>query len=70
MGWAARRTPCVWHGDAAGDVVTSTNPGAGASATWTVESGTDPGNIVQDISCVLSPSTLCVAVDDSGNVLT
>jgi hypothetical protein len=60
---------CV-AGDGAGNFVTSTNPGAGASATWTVQSGTDPGNIIHDVSCVLSPSTLCVAVDDSGNVLT
>ena len=52
--------------DAAGDVVTSTNPSGGAAA-WTVAHVDTGSNNIFGISC---PSvSLCVAVDSAGNVL-
>jgi hypothetical protein len=51
--------------DRSGAVITSTDPGAGASA-WT-ETRVDGSNQLIDISC---PSVaLCVAVDNAGNVV-
>ena len=52
-----------------GDVVTSTDPDQGASATWTL-SDIDTANAVNSlsgVSCVTS--TFCLAVDANGNVL-
>jgi hypothetical protein len=61
--------------DTSGNVITSTNPAGGASA-WVTTSGVDPeppggnpdANSLETISC--PNTTLCVAADFSGNVLT
>ncbi|MHB8506347.1 MAG: Ig-like domain-containing protein, partial [Acidimicrobiales bacterium] len=51
--------------DASGNVVSSTNPPGGASA-WTA-ANVDGTNFLHGVSC---PSvSLCVAVDDAGNVI-
>ncbi len=56
---------CV-AGDVAGDVVTSTDPGAG-TPTWTAPRRIDGERQLSSVSC---PSTsLCVAVDEAGNAL-
>jgi hypothetical protein len=57
--------------DGAGDVLTSTDPGAGAGASWTVKNidgvGEDSENDLTGVSC--TSSSLCVAVDYGGDVL-
>jgi hypothetical protein len=53
--------------DQVGHVVTSTDPGAGVTASWT-EKLVDRAGQLMDVSCP-SPA-LCVAVDQSGYVLT
>jgi hypothetical protein len=53
-------------GDTAGNVITSTNPGAG-SPVWTPASVDGSTDVIVAVAC---PSTaLCVAVDDVGNVV-
>ncbi len=53
--------------DSDGNVLTSTDPGAGTQASWTATS-IDGGTGLTAVSC---PATsLCVAVDGSGNALT
>jgi hypothetical protein len=53
--------------DRDGNVVTSTDPGNSAAATWTVKN-IDANNELTGVSCV--SSALCVAVDYGGDVLT
>ena len=54
--------------DSSGNVVHSTDPTDGASATWTLVGGVDGTQFINAVSCV-SPS-LCEAVDDLGNAVT
>ncbi len=53
-------------GDNSGNLVTSTNPTQGASATWSVTS-VDGSNTLHSIAC--SSAALCVAGDAEGNVV-
>jgi hypothetical protein len=53
--------------DREGNVVTSTDPRAGAAASWTVKN-VDADNELTSVSC--PSASLCVAVDYGGNVLT
>jgi hypothetical protein len=52
--------------DNAGNVVTSTDPTAGANA-WSV-ANVDSPNVISEVACTVASA--CVAVDDMGNVLT
>ncbi len=59
---------CV-AGDAAGNIVTSTDPTAGASAWRTFRVDLKPGLAgITSVSC--SSATFCAAVDGAGNVMT
>jgi hypothetical protein len=53
--------------DAVGNVVTSTDPGAGEASAWT-SATVDGSNPLTGVSC--PTTTLCVAVDAAGNVVT
>lgn len=56
--------------DVSGNVVTSTNPGAGAKAAWRKKSLEHSGNgqFFNGLSC--ASTSLCLAVDQRGNVFT
>jgi hypothetical protein len=61
-------TLCVAGTTASGTVYVSTNPTAGAAATWTATSIAGAGPEIRSVSC---PTTaLCVGVDSAGNSVT
>src|SRR5262245_14221979 len=59
---------CVAGDNNGGNVITSTDPTDGLSATWTVTNVEPGGRTIFGLSC--ASATLCAAVDNSGNVIT